>query len=196
MVKKTTEQLCTDINHLVCGIIFFIDETNHDTKGSNKSEPVSFTLSIFKRSVRNNYKSWRHLGFFPKINTRKPKNAKMKDIRRLKIMNYHRCLNKVLESFKVFQSKGPMKCSFFGDSNVYNIHFPLMYIIGDMKGHHVLVNHYVPNAKSHSLMKDCCIKSKHGHKIGRMCKIIKHDDIQKNSNYIDDTSIPKKRLLL
>jgi hypothetical protein len=52
------QTLCTNPNDLLCGIILFIDKTHTDTIGKLTLEPVSFTLSIFKHSVRTKSSAW------------------------------------------------------------------------------------------------------------------------------------------
>ena len=47
-------------------LIFFIDKTFIDKKGKLNSEPVTFTLGIFKRIIRNTLNdAWRSIGFIP-----------------------------------------------------------------------------------------------------------------------------------
>jgi hypothetical protein len=58
---------CRNIpNKVYLPFIFFIDKTFIDKKGKLNSEPVTFTLGIFKREVRNNNKdAWRSIGLIP-----------------------------------------------------------------------------------------------------------------------------------
>ena len=50
---------------LLCPIIFFIDGVSIDQYGRKSLEPVSFTLGIFKRQIRNLPLAWRVLGYIP-----------------------------------------------------------------------------------------------------------------------------------
>ena len=165
-------------NHLVCGVIFFIDETYFDGKGVKRVEPVSFTLSIFKRHVRYNPKAWRHLGFIPKGRNRRPNGVAMSDMSRLKVMDYHKCLSKILNTFKEAQQKGPYKWKFDHCNETYNLHFPLMFIAGDMLGHNKLCGRYSNFINTHSLLRDCNILSKDAHICDYECTHIKYEHIR------------------
>jgi hypothetical protein len=46
-------------------IVPFIDKTHTDVRGTLCLEPVTMTLGIFKRAVRNQPEAWRDLGFVP-----------------------------------------------------------------------------------------------------------------------------------
>jgi len=49
--------------HVFCPLIFFIDKTHTDTFGNLCLDPVTFTLGIFKRHLRNQPKVWQTLGY-------------------------------------------------------------------------------------------------------------------------------------
>ena len=54
-----------DTINILCPIIFFIDGVAIDKLGRKSLEPVSFTLGIFKRELRNLALAWRVLGYIP-----------------------------------------------------------------------------------------------------------------------------------
>ena len=156
-------------NHVVCGIIFFIDETYFDSKGVKRAEPVSFTLSIFKRHIRYKPKAWRHLGFIPKMINRRPKGFPMAELSRLKVMDYHKCLSKILNSFKETQKKGPYQWKFDHYNDICYLHFPLMFITGDMLGHNKLCGRYSNFVNTKSILQDCDMLSQNAHICGCEC---------------------------
>ena len=57
--------------------IFFIDKTNTDIQGRLKLEPITFTLGIFKRKIRNSItRAWRTLGFATDVMSEKNQSSK------------------------------------------------------------------------------------------------------------------------
>jgi hypothetical protein len=62
--REAYNVLCTIPGlHVLCPLIFFIDKTHTDTFGNLCLDPVTFTLGIFKRHLRNQPKAWRTLGY-------------------------------------------------------------------------------------------------------------------------------------
>lgn len=62
------KRICTptEPNNVLLPLVFFIDKSFFDKKGKLNSEPVTFTLGIFKRHVRNNNtNAWRSIGCIP-----------------------------------------------------------------------------------------------------------------------------------
>ena len=49
-------------DHVAVPLLFWIDKSH---KGGNQAEPVSFTLGIFTKKVRQSPHAWRHLGCIP-----------------------------------------------------------------------------------------------------------------------------------
>ena len=74
-------------------IIFFIDKTHTDFQGRLKLEPITFTIGIFKRKIRNSItRAWRTLGFPTDIMSKK--NVK----KEIKLQDYHNILKVILPS--------------------------------------------------------------------------------------------------
>ncbi len=65
--RNAYKNLCTCPNHVVCGIICYIDKLAMDRHGHLSLEPVYFTLSIFNQKTRNGPEAWRPLGYIPNI---------------------------------------------------------------------------------------------------------------------------------
>ena len=80
-------------------IIFFTDKTHTDIHGRLCLEPVQFTLGIFNRETRNNPKAWRTIGYVTDHSYDKKCTTEMK------VQDYHKILEVILETFKHSQKK-------------------------------------------------------------------------------------------
>lgn len=116
-------------------IYFFIDRTHTDKNGRLTVEPVSFTLGIFKQSVRRTAAAWRTIGYIVNQSEMTYKDGCDK------AEDYHFILNEILKEFKELQ-KEPLVWD-FDDSKGNKIRkycwFPIFQIIGDTEGHDKIV---------------------------------------------------------
>ena len=204
--KDTCQKLVKDELDIVIPIIGFQDETHHDSKGRCTTDPFSFTLGCFKRHVRNDAQAWRHLGFVPKSRKRKPPNFPNNQLSELKVRDFHQSLDRILSSYKDFQSEGPHAYEFpFCPGTLYRVHFPFMYLIGDMKGHCIACGRKAPNLKSHCAMRDCDCPSKEVNNARVKCTRIKASSINllkqemqlmgiENKERVDDAKMKLHRL--
>ena len=161
---------------LPCGIIFFCDESHHDTKGGNKTCPVSFTIHILNTEARAQYENWVNIGFIPNKGVCKGKNAnnfdhiwveqfhkkrgkKTKTDKYVRVMNVkdQQLLYKaVLESFSDFCHKtGGLRIMWKGQRALVKP-FSLL-TISDTKEYNMMVNHFNSSGSRliRCLCKDC-----------------------------------------
>ena len=126
------EMKCTKDGDVLVVIIFFIDKT-HD-KG-NCFEPVSFTLGIFKRHVRQSPEAWRHVGFIPGLIDKLIPlfNHRRKDVANHKSIDYHYVLREILgDIINVTSLKDGLKWNIGGKD--CNLKFVVFNILGDIEG--------------------------------------------------------------
>ena len=82
----------------------------------------------------------------------------------------------ILNSFRVTQNKERLIWNFKGTE--YNLKIPIMFIIGDTKGHDKLVGRYTNYVYSKSLVRDCkCLRS-NGDVLNQNCELINANEIR------------------
>jgi hypothetical protein len=130
---------------LLCPIIFFIDKTHTDKNGRLCIEQVRFTLGIFKRSIRNQSRAWRAIGYIMDqgqiSNVTRNKFSKVKDFQYMNEI--------ILESYKKAQ-KNVIRWELNVNTNMngtkekvkVNLRIPTLFIIGDTAGHDAIVGKF------------------------------------------------------
>ena len=135
--RNAYNNLCNRPNHILCGIIAYIDKLATDRHGHLSLEPVYFTLSIFKQKTRNRPEAWRPLGYIPNIGLMsKAESAHgMKSL--AKVQLYHDILTKIFRPLAELQSKGGLPYQLHYRGKVYNVflQFPLLTVLGDTESH-------------------------------------------------------------
>ena len=163
---------------VLCPIIFFIDGVAVDSYGRMSLEPVSYTLGIFKRIVRNLPIAWRVLGYIP--NTEKAYHIRYpsnKTGANLKKKHYQQILHHILQQMSVLQKKGGFiwKLPYYKEEievssgksirtieyRKINLVFETMVVIGDAPGNDQLCGrkkNYVPTKSMNTgACRDCCV---------------------------------------
>ena len=108
--KRTHKSMINDHKkEMLCPIILYIDGVSIDSVGRKSLEPISYTLGLFKRRIRNNISAWRLLGYIPNVE----KTTEIdygsfgnKKGKFLKKIHYHEIINEILFGFKQIQKKG------------------------------------------------------------------------------------------
>ena len=128
----TQQQVCVTNRDVLCPIIIYIDKTFVKSK---PCEPVSFTLGIFKREVRNSPRAWRNLGLIPGMISELVPVGRFHNSRigERRLNDWHFILNYILTDLKAVQRNGPLNWEMFGQS--CRLHVPIMYVTGDIQGH-------------------------------------------------------------
>jgi hypothetical protein len=119
-------------NHVLLPIILFADKTFSDKQGNLCQEPVLFMLGIFNKATRQCPCAWRPLGFIPNLSLH---NKHLKQSQ-LKVDDYHRCLEVVLESLVKAQSHEGIKWDlcFRGRSRPIVLVPEVCFLMGDNEG--------------------------------------------------------------
>ena len=89
---------------VVCWFVFFIDKTHTDKQGKLTLEPVTITLSIFRRDVRNQDAAWRTIGYIPELENKYQYNDTEE-----KYNDYHTVLRHNLKPIVQIQNLGGLK---------------------------------------------------------------------------------------
>ncbi len=140
-------------SELLVPVLFYLDALVLDAYGKLSLEPLSFTLGIFRRHLRNQKHAHRTLGFVEDLDHLHGANQVTPE---KKAEDYHFILSIILEDFKKTQLEGGFEWDFVVDGKTYRkkLKFPLMFIIGDCKGHDMLCGR-VSAHTTKGLCRDC-----------------------------------------
>ena len=161
------QTLCTDPHKdILVPISLFIDAVSGDKNGNHSLEPVVAVPMIFKRSIRNQAKSWFTLGYIESLKQAHSgdddnDDMESKDINSVdKVQDYHDTLSHILKELVQIQQEGGLPLSFNiagrPISGVAKI--PIQFVIGDCKGNDILCGRYGSHGeKVKHLVRDCDI---------------------------------------
>ena len=198
--KRACETLCEHEIDIVCPILMFIDGLTIDEYSNIQLEPVTFTLGIFKRAVRNLEQAWRTLGYINNVNEydtykvfenednseenesnneNNNRNHNHNITSLDKIEDYHTILNQILSDLREIQDSGGLlwDLPYKGKTHRVRFKFPIQFIIGDCKGHNLLCGRYGSN-NSNSLCRDCDVLLVNGGDPSVQCKRITQEKIE------------------
>jgi len=117
-------------------IILFIDKTGTDILQRNGVEPITFTTPLIRRSIRNQSRAWRCIGFIPDLNQRSKacrKQAREK-FEESPYTDYHNCLRAIVKSISDHDRAGIYDWLQLGSTRKYvRVRCPIAFIIGDGK---------------------------------------------------------------
>jgi hypothetical protein len=176
--KETHAMMCGNQNDLLVPIILFIDETTIANNGNCSLEPVYFTLGIFKREIRGKHKASCVLGYIPPMDSNRLYDNTGKKNANTKLQDYHAALQFILQGLKTAQQCPSDMLQWRHHGRTYNLKIPIMFIVGDTKGHDKLVGRYTNYVNSNSLVRDCkCLRSD-GHVLNQNCELISANEIR------------------
>jgi hypothetical protein len=139
---KAKNRYCTNTdeidNDMPIALIVFGDKTHTDLHGTLAVTPLTFTLTCFNRSARNNTAFWRPLAYIPNLSYGKNKADKRKT--KDKIQDEHLCLSAALDSVKEIHRKGGFYATVMG--RVVKIKVWIHFFIGDTEGNNKFLGHY------------------------------------------------------
>ena len=147
--RTAYKTLCHRPNHVLCGIIVYIDKLATDRHGHLSLEPVCFTLSIFNQKTRNRPEAWRPLGYVPNIGLMSKAESTHAIKSAAKVQLYHDILSKIFRELASLQTKGGLPFQFFYRGKEYNVilQIPLLAVLGDTESHDRLCGRYNSRGK-------------------------------------------------
>ena len=140
---------CDGRKPLAAFLLIGIDKSNLDFSGKLQIEPIKFSFSFFKQSLRDRPSSWGVLGHMPCMSIL-PKDASPQD----KITDWHFCLSIILEPLVEAQRAGGLCCDFLCRNEVHKtvLKVPIHCILGDSLGQQTVCGHHT----SSSANLQCC----------------------------------------
>jgi hypothetical protein len=158
---KDTVELERYSNCFVCPIIFYIDKTFIDPMKSRFNlEPLNFTLAIFNRKCRSQFKFWRTLGYLPE-EVKAPDETNTKPTQGFKQRNYHLMLKHLLGGLLEVQHNTCLLDGFhlrIGNYvSVVNLRVPVAFVVADTQGADKLCGRYVSYSDKVSRLHRSCL---------------------------------------
>ena len=192
--KETRELLCRNPSrHILLPLVFFIDSSNVDKSGRLAVEPVTFTLGIFKRHIRNLAESWRTIGYLENTHMSSDGDITANQSVASKAQDYHAMLDLILTELREVQ--GPLngfEWTLDLNGKKYDVIFKIatQVIIGDCKGNDLLCGRYGSHSmKVKHLCRDCNVLTENGDDPNHICKMWTRQDIcNKSKEEMNDIS--------
>jgi len=125
------------------GLILFGDKSHTDLHGALSLTPVTFTLTLFNRTFRNNSNAWRPLAYLP--NLLYGKNKADKTTTSSKIQDEHTCLAMAFRSIREIHKNGGFEAVVMGV--VVRVKVWIHYVMGDTEGNNKWMGHFPGNRK-------------------------------------------------
>lgn len=181
--SETWRELCIRPNNILLPLIFFLD-AGAATKRLNV-EPLTFTLGILKRSIRNKEESWRTLGYMES-----PKNAQEEESSSsvsslMKLKDYHSVLSVLLDELKLVQGNGSgIKFDLKINGAVHHVVFKVavQVVLGDCKGQNILCGQKGGHSLlSNKLCRDCHVTPFESDDPDYQCKYVHIDHVKGKS---------------
>jgi hypothetical protein len=110
---------CHRPNHVLCGIIIYINNLATNRHEHLSLEPVCFTPSIFNQKMCNHPEAWRPLGYVPNIGLMSKVKTTHAIKSAAKVQLYHDILSKIFRELAALQTKGGLPYQFFHCGKVY-----------------------------------------------------------------------------
>jgi hypothetical protein len=166
-------------NNMPVGLIVFGDESHFDSKGTLKTMPLMFTLSLFNQRARNDVRFWRPMAYIPNLGY----GAATKEDTRLlhtktpatyRLQNEHNCLAAALTPLVDISRRGGIRVTIKSKPVIVKvwIHF----FMGDTSGHNRWLGHFNSGANIQRPYRDCKCSIDDMDNSDPTCIYLKRDD--------------------
>ena len=189
----TQFRFCRTENDMVLPIILYIDKTYVKSK---PAEPISFSLGIFKRHIRNDPSAWRNLGMIPgKLGDLVPNKDKFprSKLAEIRLNDWHAVCNFLLSDLKAAQKLGGIHWEFGPEFNneKCKLHIPIMFIVGDIEGHDKICSRKSGHTnKMKAVTHSCDIRREACGDPNARCRYFEKDEILSLQQIVQDRNTP------
>ena len=185
--NETRREICTVPNkHILLPIIIFLDASNVDKNGRLQVNPLTFTLGIFKRAVRNTASAWRTMGYVDELLNFHDKDVRKDQKKSSKVQDIHAIISLVINELREIQGKqGGFEWRLDLGGKTYDVVFKIAVqtIIGDCKGNDLLCGRYGSHGiQVKRLCRDCDVLTMSGDQPDHVCTFISKNDIENKSH--------------
>ena len=184
--RETWLETCTAGDEILCPIVLFLDAGRATKRVS--VEPLTFTIGLLKRDMRNLSKAWRTLGYLENIsNSESDAGTEASEVKTVagKMDEYHSILALLLHELKMLQGRdGGLQWDLKLGGKTYRVvlKFAVQVILGDCKGNNVLCGQYGGHSlQSNRLCRDCMIAPSEADDPNHVCKFIGIEDVRGKS---------------
>ena len=183
--RETWLDTCKREDEILCPIVFFLDGGKATKRMS--VEPLTFTIGLFKRQVRNMSQAWRTLGYIESLDNmigsdKTDTGAKATMNVTAKMNDYHSMLSLLLSELKTLQGKdGGLAWTLSLGEKKYNVvlKFAIQLVIGDCKGNNILCGQYGGHSiLSKRLCRDCDVAPSDADDPYHVCKFTSIDEVR------------------
>ena len=179
--------------HFLFPIYIYIDKTPIDKNVRYGLEPVVFSTPIIKRSVRQDPKCYRLLGFIPDLCSKSSALRSTMGVKKankgMSNRNYHQCLSIVLESLKQAQQNPPLIWLRIGD-RIKNLRLVIVvaFVSGDGLSNDALCGRKQSYVNSPRLCRACNTPSRDADNAFHVCQPIHKRSISSLTELVASTS--------
>jgi hypothetical protein len=184
--SETKAQLCSNPDKdLLLPIIFYIDESNVDKSGRLQVHPVTITLGLFKRRIRNISRSWRTIGYIESLEKSTGNDDGSKLNAEMKLNDHHAILDFILKDLRQLQGQGSgfsWQLELGGQKFDVVFKVAVQLVIGDCKGNDALCGRVASHSlKCAMLCRECKVRSVDGDDPYHICQFISKSDFDNKS---------------
>ena len=181
--KETRDNICTNPNkHILLPIVIFLDASNVDKNGRLQVNPMTFTLGIFKRAIRNKADAWRTMGYVDDQLNYLDKDVRKSLDKSSKVQDVHAIISLIMDEFKQIQgADGGFSWKLELSKNSFDVVFKLAIqtIIGDCKGNDLLCGRFGSHGINVKMLcRDCDVLTSEGDNCDHICSFLTRDDIE------------------
>ena len=180
----TTKEIIIDpTKEFNCPITLYMDKTGTDMYQRYPSEPITMSLGIFRRHIRNQPRFQRILAYIPDIDLSKSSAAKRRDSSKKSskgrsMRNFHKCLKVVTDAIKKADEEGIYTWLRMGDKVKYmRIRIPVSIFIGDAKSGDQLVGRKGSYRNANRISRQCTCSSKQADDAKHVCTWVYSSEI-------------------
>ena len=180
----TTKEIIKDpTKEFNCPITLYMDKTGTDMYQRYPSEPLTMSLGIFRRHLRNQPRFQRILAYIPDIDLSKSSAAKRRDSAKKQskgrsMRNFHKCMKVVTDAIKKADEEGIYTWLRMGDQVKYmRIRIPVSIIIGDAKSGDQLVGRKGSYRNANRISRQCTCSSKQADDAKHVCNWVYSSEV-------------------
>ena len=145
-------------NNMPIALIVFGDESHFDSKGTLKTMPLMFTLSLFNQRARNDVCLWRPMAYIPNLGYGAPTKEDSKILHTKtpatnRLQNEHNCLAAALTPLVEISRRGGIRVTL--KSKLVILKVWIHFFVGDTSGNNRWLGHFNSGANVQRPYRDC-----------------------------------------
>ena len=184
--RETYSELCVSRKDVLLPLLLFIDGSNIDNNGRLSVEPVTITLGIFNRQMRNRSEAWRTIGFIEDMSNKLSRDKQPSKQSSAKLQDYHAVLDHIFSDLKTIQGANGGFAWTLGEGPIkHDVVFKIaiQVVIGDCKGNDMLCARFGNHSKhTNGFCRDCDVSYHNSDDPSHRCVYISKKDLYGKSD--------------